>query len=66
MKTNWQGKQTRVSIFLDSKTNIKDLFVLRIGESILCLLYSILISDRLNCKVVGAYFNAMQNEQWAQ
>ena len=30
-----------------------DSIVLRIGESILCLLYSIIISDRLNCKVVG-------------
>ena len=29
----------------------------------LCLLYSILISDRLNLKVVGANFNAMQNVQ---
>ena len=38
-----------------------DLFVPRIGESILCLLYYILISDRLNCKAVGANSNAMQN-----
>ena len=35
--------------------------VFRIGESILWLLYSILIPDRLNCKVVGANFNATQN-----
>ena len=35
----------------------------RIGESILWLLYSILIPDRLNCKVVGANFNATQNVQ---
>ena len=45
--------------------NTKNLetFVLRLGESILCLLYYILISDRLDCKVVGASFNAMQHVQ---
>ena len=32
-------------------------------ESVLCSLYSILTSDRLNCKVVKANFNLMQNVQ---
>ena len=44
--------------------NAKDFqMFFRIGESILWLLYSILIPDRLNCKFVGANFNATQNVQ---
>ena len=42
--------------FIKQIQRLADLFVLRIGESILCLLYSITISDRLNCKVVGGLF----------
>ena len=46
------------------KMNAKDLqMFFRIGESILWLLNSILIPDRLNCKFVGANFNATQNVQ---
>ena len=37
--------------------------VFHFGESILWLLYSILIPDRLNRKAVEANFNATQNVQ---
>ena len=54
-------------IVLENKyKRLWDLFVLRVGNSILYLLYSISKSDRLNYKVVGAKFNAMQNVQWTQ
>ena len=48
--------------FIKQIQRLADLFVLRIGESILCLLYSITISDRLNCKVVGGLISVQCSE----